>query len=546
MKTVLGILMVFLFVGCQSTYYKQAEEKKFSHELNLHYQVDSVHEQLRTLASDFLQKNEVGNWELKISGDPIALGQKNGLLTQHLYQKQQKIFFEELEQRIPSFLKRIFLLQFIKWYHKDMQDYIPLEYRKEIFALSAQATSKGPNLGSPYQRDLMLHGAHDLGHAMQNLMLVGCSSFGVWNEKTTTGELLIGRNFDFYINDAFAEQKLIQFVTPTQGIPFASVSWPGMVGVVSGMNLKGLTVTMNAGATVLSLKAKTPVSLVAREILQYAENIEQAIKIAQSKEVFVAEALLIGSEVDNRAVILELAPDHFEVYEANQDQQIIGTNHFQCDAYLSELPTSTLSLEEHTAYRFKKIEQELQATAVQTPQTIVELLRSTQGIDATSLGWGNEKAINQLLAHHAVIFQPREKIMWVSSSPYNLGVYYGYRLNEVFEKQGPGPLHDLSLSLAEDPFVHAAAFKTFEAYKAIEQRVREGQKGVSVATLEEMIAYNPDYWKAYFTAGVFSYNKGYIVLAKKYFQAALTKEIASSAEKKIIQKYLNQCQLHFR
>ncbi len=94
---------------------------------------------------------------------------------------------------------------------------------------------------------------------------------------------------------------MIYFIEPEKGHAFMSVSWAGMIGVMSGMNVKGLTVTINAGKSDMPDKAKTPISLVAREILQYAENIDQAIEIAKKRKVFVSESILVGSAQDNKA-----------------------------------------------------------------------------------------------------------------------------------------------------------------------------------------------------------------------------------------------------
>ena len=58
--------------------------------------------------------------------------------------------------------------------------------------------------------------------------------------------MIIGRNFDFYVGDKFAEDKIVAFFHPAAGYKFMTVTWGGFIGAVSGMNDQGLTVTINA------------------------------------------------------------------------------------------------------------------------------------------------------------------------------------------------------------------------------------------------------------------------------------------------------------
>ena len=100
------------------------------------------------------------------------------------------------------------------------------------------------------------------------------------------------------------------------------------------------------------------------------------------------------------------------------------------------------------------MEELLEETDKVTPIKVVDILRNREGLEENKIGYGNEKALNQLLAHHAVVFKPEQKMVWVSTSPYQLGEFVAYDLNTVFEKikhQDPSEwLCEVDLNIEKD------------------------------------------------------------------------------------------------
>src|SRR5690606_38919936 len=98
----------------------------------------------------------------------------------------------------------------------------------------------------------------------------------------------------------------------------------------SDMNEQGLSVTLNSAKSKMPTKGKTPVSIIGREILQYAANIDEAYAIASSYDSFVAETFLIGSKADGKVGLIEKTPEETALYLPDAEQMVI-TNHFQSE-----------------------------------------------------------------------------------------------------------------------------------------------------------------------------------------------------------------------
>ena len=541
----LGVLLLFLSsCGVKKSLHDIPNVSQYAYEIP---ERTKLNDSTFTVGNDFLTKNRQGQWELYVHGNPYELGLKTGSLTQELFNQQEKIFVNKIDELVPSKGKQKLLRKFLAWFNRKMYRNIDEQYKAEIYGISKYASKDFDYIAKPYQRVMYFHGAHDIGHALKDLALVGCSSFAAWGDHTEDGKMIIGRNFDFYVGDEFAKNKIIAFVAPDDGHKFMSVTWGGFIGVLSGMNDQGLTVTINAGKSKFPLVAKTPISLVTREILQYASTIEEAITIAKKREVFVSESIFVGSAKDKRAAVIEVSPHNFGVYEVKNSNQLICSNHFQSAAYANDKKNQEHILESHSQYRYERMEELLDEQPKVTPEIVVEILRDKRGLDDKRIGYGNEKTLNQLLAHHGIVFQPEDLKVWVSSNPYQLGEFVAYDLNEIFgEKDGDINVKSMSeakLNIAKDPFLKTLAYQHYQRYRKIRNQVEKAISSdghLEQKLLREFSLLNPDFWEAYFLVGKYNYKKGYDRLALNAFLEAETKEITTVPDREEVERYIRK------
>ncbi|QKJ63302.1 C45 family peptidase [Flavobacterium sp. M31R6] len=545
-RHIVFIVLAFVVVSCgtSKSMHHQPEITSFNNTIPV------VTKQSNTTfctGNNFLLKNKQNFWELYVEGDPLERGLAIGSLTDSLLKKQEYVFFDRVDVLIPSNFKRNVMMRFLNWYNRKLYLNVDNEYQTEIYGLSQYAPKDLSYIAPSFLRDMYLHGAHDIGHAVQDLALVGCTSFAAWGNKTEDGNLILGRNFDFYAGDAFAKDKIIAFINPKEGYPFMMVTWPGMIGVCSGMNAEGLTLTINASKSKIPLIAKTPISILTREILQYARTIDEAIEIAKTKKVFVSESIMVGSANDNKAVLIEIAPDNLGVFEVSNGNQLVSSNHFQSDALKENDRNKEQIKNSHSQYRFDRMTQLLDENPKITPQIAVDILRNKEGLNNLPLGYGNDKALNHLLAHHGIVFQPSKRLVWVSASPYQLGEFVCYDLNAIFKNRKVNDsivsLEDEKRNIAADPFLKTVAYQNYESFRIEDKKMDlllKNKEDLPTDFIEYYQSLNPDYWVVYYKVGLYFYQNKKYVLAQEQFEKALTKEISTLPEKEEITNYLKK------
>ena len=487
-----------------------------------------------TLGNNWLKKNEQGIWEMYIEGAPYERGVIYGKLAKELVQKQERVFVDQINRFVPSSTWQQFLRLMLDFFNKDLPDHIPLENQQEIYGISHAFSDDYDYISSKYGRILNYHAAHDIGHALNDYSMVGCTSFAVKNEKSEDGKLLVGRNFDFYVGDAFAEEKIILFIKPDKGHAFVSYSWAGFTGVVSGLNDQGLGVTINASKSDLPTSSKTPISLLVREILQYASTIDEAIAIAKSKSTFVSETILVASKKDGRAVLIEKSPSKLGVHDTNQDV-LICANHYQSNTFVKDEINIQNIMESDSRYRYTRMNELLTSNFKLNPADAARILRDQKDFRGDTLGMGNPRAINQLLAHHSVVIQPSSLLFYVSTNDYQLGKYVGYDLTKVFKTRST----EGTLFIPASPFLTSNAYEQFKFFKGIKTRITEFTMfdvalDLTPKEIEQFIRSNGEYFGTYELLGKYWMKKGNNSEAKKFFDLALTKNVASEATVKEI------------
>jgi len=499
------------------------------------------------IGNNWLTKNKWGLYEMYIEGPPFERGVVNGRLAEKLIYTQEKIFVAEIKKIIPSNFYLGFLKYIVAWINRKLKSHIGEEYNMEIYGVSLSASKDFRLIGPNYMRMLNYHAAHDIGHMLQDMNLVGCSSFAALGNRTADGKIIHARNFDFYVGDEFCKEKIVTFYAPEKGNKFVMITWGALIGTVSGMNMNGLAITVNAAKSKLPVKTTTPVTILIREMLQYASTIDEVIDIARKRKISVSESFMVSSGPEQRVLIIEKTPYRTEIFDPGTEQ-ILCTNHFQSEA-LKDDPLNLQQIEENASmYRYKRLWELLERFPKITIQSAVDVLRDRFGIHDEPIGDGNEKTMNQLLAHHSLVFNPNDLKMWISTGPFGLGEFICYDLHNVFEKDGAVDENTVIVNehetIAADDFLYDGGFERFEKFKEIKDKLANitSDGALPLSMIDDLIALNPSYFLTYSVAGDYFKKKQHYEKAVELYQSALQKEIPTLKELEVIRKNLDRCE----
>ena len=364
-------------------------------------------------------------------GDPFTLGYCNSRLLGAVMDRQEQTLVDLLDRLVPSRAVRHLLIRGLMVAYRDAPRHLTEAEKLEILGIATGRPDRFRRLGPTYGRILAYHAIHDISQSLIDNPLVACSAFAASHERTRDGHTLLARNFDFEGGAVFDEDKVVAFVRPEVGIPFVSVAWAGTVGAVSGMNERGVGVVLNAGASDARDRAGRPSTLMVRDILQGAEDLDQAIDIARRSDVMITDLLTVGDGQTGELAVLEKTPARVLVRRATD--RIVVTNHLLHPDAKHDRTNAQRMRDGTTVRRMSRLAELVEAAGPLDPRGAIAILRDRRGPGGVARAPGHRGTIDALIATHGVVFDLTARRMWVSSAPHTLGPFVEYDLGEVLD-----------------------------------------------------------------------------------------------------------------
>lgn len=366
--------------------------------------------------------------EVRLVGTPTEIGQAHARLLKAEMDRTEEVVWGLFRQHVTSRLARALLLDLARLRYADLDSELAEDRRTEI---AAQALSYQPDPFDSelptYQRFVFLNALYDISLSFEQSPLIGCTTFV---GKTARGGGMLGRAFDFEVHPIFDREKIVFLVREDGKLPFASVAWAGLVGVVSGMNSEGLSVVVHGARAGEPGVVGEPVVHALRRVLSEAKSTAHAVELLATRPPLVSH-LVILNDAKGDARVVERVPGEPNVVRA-LDGAACVTNHLEGPSSKDAKNRRVRELTS-TLPRRKRGDEliERQGSAPLTPELAAEWLRDRNLAGGKALELGDRRAIDAGIATHAIIADSTARTLWVSEGPNLDGDFVAFELSRL-------------------------------------------------------------------------------------------------------------------
>lgn len=283
-----------------------------------------------------------------------------------------------------------------------MERHLPPAIREELHALAAAAEVD-------YQHLVALQLFGDVRRGQM------CTGFAAFGPATATGEIICGRNMDYWDHGASEYAAILVHYRPANGYDFLTCSWAGIINGWTTLNERGIVCSNNSAYGAADSLEGLSTCFMVRKVAQFAGSVADGIQIVRDTPRACGTNLFIAGGDPPDAAVVEY--DHEQVIaRLARDGYVVADNSFVALGRTGYDPEDPPEPSEWSR-----------------AGTLAGLIRASYGhIDRTmNFAAAPGVPIRSMNLHSALLF-PADRIMYVSMgvSPAADQPYHGFQLTD--------------------------------------------------------------------------------------------------------------------
>jgi isopenicillin-N N-acyltransferase-like protein len=398
---------------------------------------------------------------VRASGEPFAIGAAHGRLLAAQIPANVKAFTPTLTGLAGSggLFGDWTRGMRVDWRLRFVDDGTPDPHRRALAGIVRGARQSG--VGVEYAALLRTTAALDIGMParwtaeVESRRLTRALTFVAPQAGAAAGRLWVGRSFTMPgIGDGgdAAAAPVVSIVRPAGRLAWAGVGWAGMAGAVTGINSEGIVVTVHPVSTrdVRATRTARPITLLARDVLESAHDLDEAVKLIEGTPTLGAAAFVIVDGQRGQWAVVERSPTRAGVRRDPAEPAVGDVLTSQAFADDPENDRARrISPSQRRLQRVLRLLREPPADAV----AAAAVLRDRRSPEDEGLPYGHRAAVDDAAAVHVVLFDPASLAMWVADGPGAGARMRAFDLRHELRGDGdrPIPPADIPADATQDP-----------------------------------------------------------------------------------------------
>ncbi len=379
---------------------------------------------------------------LHTEGSAHDIGAQHGRLLAGELATLQSRFQDNVNETVESdgfFASRLHNIR-LRWRWRTLDDGIPGHQLVEIAGLVRGAAKSGTNLS--YEDQVRQSAILDVGEPA-----TGSSGVAMWTiaraltllvpiQSELGSRLVVAHSLSLPgVVDGgreVSQHPLLHISHPDDALAYASLGWPGLVGVVSGVNEARIGVFLHFAKTkdVRVNREAQPSTLIAKEILENARTQREAIGILKHANSLGTAIFVIVDGNERTWAIVERTPSAISIRKGSGAEALVDEI---TGKKLKDDPIADRSRRSRPMAQRRKRAKQLLRKSLSTPEDVVNVLRDRKSPDGSTLVLGHRAALDDLESVQTALFDVGSMVLWVSESSDASGVFHAIDLRHALK-----------------------------------------------------------------------------------------------------------------